>query len=356
MKILLACNIATNGKANPYTLQLLHALETHPEVTAVQHGTSWMQVPNAKFDIVHIHWPEMLVDWSESIERGLEVAREALARWSETSAIVVTIHNEHPHNRDTKIFRQLYQSVYECADALIHMGEVSKQVVRKRYANAAEETPEFVVPHGNYAWYPNKISQKEARSNLNVDPSAHIFLSFGSVRSLSEWELLKDGFRKADIQGAQLLIAGTLPFRQRTDWRHWKLRTPIALNSRIHLKEGFIPSEHVQYYMNASDVVVVARDDTLNSGVVPLGLTFGKVVVGPSTGVIGEILKNTGNPTFDSSDSETVARAMKVALKKTTTDLPDQNKIYAEHELSWSAIADQHVNVMKRTIDAKAAE
>ena len=351
MRILLACDISTNGKGNPFTLQLLHALETHPDVTAVQHGTSWMKVPEAKFDVVHIHWPELLTNWAEPTPKEISDIQKVLTRWKQESAIVATVHNEYPHYRDTEAFRRLYRLVYTYTDGIIHMGEASKRVMRKRYADEMDRADEVVIPHGNYAYFPNEVSEESARLELDVPQDANVFLCFGSIRSMSEWKLIRNAFREANVPNPYFIIAANMPYRESRDsWRYWTVRVPIYCNPNMHREEGFIPPQRVQYYMNAADVTVIPRYDALNSGNVPLGMTFGNIVVGPDVGVIGEMLRATGNPTFDPLHSQTVFAALEEAVAKKNTALPYSNRIYAKDELNWVKTADRHVNHYKSKI------
>ena len=46
---------------------------------------------------------------------------------------------------------------------------------------------------------------------------------------------------------------------------------------------------------------------------IPLAFLFHKIVVGPNTGNIGELLKNTGNPTFNPNHKADIIRALKMA-------------------------------------------
>ena len=345
MRILLACDVKTNGRGNPFTLQLLHALETHPDVEAVQHGTSWMKIPEAKFDIVHIHWPEMLTNFSEPTAKELREIQETFERWSRESAIVATIHNEYPHRSNTKPFKKLYKAVYSYVDGVIHMGEKSKKVMRKQYRDDMERADEVVIPHGNYACFPNEISQKEARLELGLPLDANVFVSFGNIRSMDEWKLLYDGFRSAKIPNSYLLVAANMPYRHsRSHWQYWRVRISVYMSSDMKREEGFIPPERVQYYMNAADVTVIPRKDTLNSGNVSLGFTFGTVVTGPNVGVIGETLEKTGNPTFDPTCPQSVVSAFSKAMEQKNIDLPSENKIYSKNILGWRSIANKHTN------------
>ena len=48
----------------------------------------------------------------------------------------------------------------------------------------------------------------------------------------------------------------------------------------------------------------------MNSGNVTLGMTFGRVVVGPDSWDVGEILREFGNPVFDPDNPATASAAV----------------------------------------------
>ncbi|WP_242482112.1 glycosyltransferase, partial [Trichormus variabilis] len=53
---------------------------------------------------------------------------------------------------------------------------------------------------------------------------------------------------------------------------------------------GFVPSEKLQIYLNACDVVVFPYRDILTSGAVMLAMSFGRACIAPRKGCIAEVL------------------------------------------------------------------
>lgn len=353
MRILLACDVKTDGSGNPYTLQLLHALEKNPEVEAVQHGTSWMDVPGLDVDIVHIQWPEALTAWTSPTTERLRRVKETLGRWSCHAEIIVTVHNRYPHGRDTDAFKSLYRSVYANASGIVHLGRRSMQVVRERYRTEVESATEAVIPHGNYDWFPSNVGGSGARQALGISEDEIVFLSFGRVRNRKALSFLHRGFSGVQTTPKRLLIAGRLPAARRTSWRYYTTRLPFWAKSNINLYEGFIPEHRVQYFLRAADVIVVPRLASLNSGNVALGLTYGRVVVGPEHGVIGEMLRETRNPTFDTTDASSLTLALEQGAQLSRGYLPRQNLDYAHESLAWDRIADDHVRLYQKVLGGR---
>jgi glycosyltransferase involved in cell wall biosynthesis len=343
----MACDVSTDGEGNPYVLQLLHALERDSRIEAVQHGTSWLQVTGVDFDVIHVQWPEALFGFQEPTASELSQLARHLDRWqvAEGTPLVVTVHNEYPHGQDTARFKRLYQLVYERADAFIHLGERSREVVRRRYTDEIGSAFETVIPHGDYSYYPDEISREEARDLLSVPPDVPVWLVFGSVREDQEVDLLRKAFSQARQVSEQLVVASQLPHRPLRDWQHVPTRLPLWLNSHVHLHESYVPAKQVQIYLNAADVLVLPRIDALNSGTVALGWTFGTVVVGPSQGVIGEMLDNQGCPAFKSPSPEALAEAMQKGLHQAHEGKGKELREFATRRLNWDRIADSHIGV-----------
>ena len=64
-------------------------------------------------------------------------------------------------------------------------------------------------------------------------------------------------------------------------------------------------------HMAASNVIFIQRKGQLNSVNIPLAFLFHKVVIGPDSGNIGELLRNTGNPVFRSDKKQDIIRALR---------------------------------------------
>lgn len=342
MRVLIACDVDTSGEGNPYVFQLIQALERHPHVDGVQHGTGWLRTNRVDFDLLHIQWPEALTGWREPTRERLSTLHEQLERWSSRARIVVTAHNEYPHGRDTGRFRELYRLVYRHADGLIHLGHRSRAVILDRYEEELRDLPHAVIPHGAYSWFPDTVSRLEARERLGISQDSNLVLCFGRVRHREEIRLLLRGFRSADLPRKRLLVAGRLEPASMKRMGYLPARIPFWIGTRVRLVDRRIPASRVQLYLNAANVLIVPRVRELNSGNVALGLTFGVVTVGRRGGVIGEMLDETGNPTFDPKSASSVGKAIEEAV-----DLGPpkgrENRRYAREHLDWDDLGDAHV-------------
>lgn len=343
-KVLLPTLITTN----PYVFQLIRALQVHPEVEVVQYGLQWMKDTKFKFDIVLIQWPEVMLNWKKPDLEDIKFVEETLARWkNENTKIISTVHNSVPHKEVNKYSFKLYELVYNNCDSIIHLGEESKSVLKEKISYSLKSNREYVIPHGNYEWFENSVSKSESRKYLKIDDNEYLVLSLGTIRNDEELNILKRAARYLKAFNSRLLVAGRLPYRSKKSLAYYQTRLALFLEKNLIVNEGIISDDKIQYYLNAADVLFIPRFNSLNSGNVALGYTFGKIVIGPDYGVIGEELKKLGNPVFSYNSSGSLKQSIEQALKLLDSDIGEKNKAYAMTELNWARIADKYVEVFK---------
>ena len=362
MKILIPYDAATTGMKNPFLFLLMRELVKSGRISSVQHGYGWLYEPG-HWDLIHLHWPELLVksrladmsrtDLLES--QDFDKVIHALQQKKEAgTGILLTVHNERPHKDQEGRFSDFYDEVVSLSDGLIHLGTASDQLMKNKYPKMLKDKASFVIPHGNYEWFPNEKPREECRRMLNLHPDVKLVLAFGAIRSRRELELGIDAFNMAGIENGVYMMAGKLPFPYKSQPRHFIERRKLyryRFDSTIRTEERVIPPQDVQIYLNAADLLLIPRYNTLNSGNVALGFTFGKVVAGPDYGVIGETLKETGNPVFNPYEVDSVADAIQRGLKRVKDGLGRQNQIYAKEKMGWEEIGRMSVEAYQSVLD-----
>ena len=361
MKILIPYDITSTGMKNPYLYLLTRSLMQSERVQSVQHGYGWLY-ENIDADIIHLHWPELLVksklaDMSQTDliqESHFKEVIGAIDSWKKRGAkFIITIHNEKPHKDPNNRFERFYRQVYERMDGFVHMGEFSRQLLEKEYQIETVDKPTFVIPHGDYRVFANHLDRETCREKLRIQPSEKLLLAFGAIRNRKELELGIDSFKTADIENSVYLMAGKLPFPYKSQPKHFTARKKLyanLLSKKIRTAEEMIAPEDVQIYLKAADLVIIPRFNTLNSGNVALGFTFGKVVVGPDYGVIGETLIAAGNPVFDPHNIDSVAVAIHEGFQLAEAGQGLQNKEFADREMSWHIIGESTVKAYQTVL------
>ena len=356
MKILIPYDVCTTGMKNPYLFLLMRELVGNSDIESVQHGYGWLD-EKGEWDVIHLHWPELLVkakltDMSRTdlltdlhFEGTLDAIRE---KKSEGSKVILTVHNEKPHKDRDGQFDSFYRSIFELSDGFIHMGEASRKLTEGDYQEEIYKKPAFVIPHGDYSWFPNGMKRSDCRRRLGIEEDEKLLLSFGAIRTQRELELGIDAFRKAGVTGSSYMMVGQLPYPYKSQPKHFLVRRKLYLNlfnRQIQTEEKVIGPAQVQLYLKAADLLLIPRFKPLNSGNVALGFTFGKVVAGPDYGVVGEVLNETDNPVFDAESLTSVAGAIREGFELAIEGHGVRNREYAEEKMSWKELS-------RKTLDA----
>ncbi|MGL5233250.1 MAG: hypothetical protein ACRC8Z_00640 [Empedobacter falsenii] len=328
MKILLTSQY---NSQNTYVKDIVDELKNNVEiVTEVQNF--WTS--NIRFDIIHIQWPEELFSWKKIEESDLISLENRLDYHKQKGTkLVVTLHNALPH-RGHALDQKLYEMIYNTADAIVNLGEFSTHLFPRK--------KNVIIEHPNYSQY-YKVQSTTSDKN--------IFLSFGAIRKKEEEQLIVDAFIKAEIKNSQLIICNSLlgknPYIHRKkdilkmyaysfSLKKYKNKNIIFIPKRLSNKE-------VENYFNQAKVIISPRIDSLNSGVVYMGYTFGKVVVGPAVGNIKEVLECNNNPTYQPNDFESVVESFRKAIGNTTS--AELNLRYTEEKCNPQLIAQKHFDL-----------
>lgn len=297
-------------------------------------------------DIVHFQWPELIFgdDKKEFSDSDITRTCHRLALLKEKGIkVFVQVHNLKPHENKDKNILRLYNLLYQQADVTVHMGNYSRDLLQPQYPHARH----VVIPHHIYDnVYRFDISRETARQRLHLPRDKRIVLSFGKFRNDEERRFvlsLKRKYSSSEKNPPLFLMPG---FYRKTlhTWNPKKFITRLFYTVNYKLKgvrfcHSFIPDDLMQCYFCAADVVLLQRLEILNSGNLPMAFAAGKVVVGPNVGNVGEILRETGNFTFDPQHMETAVEALRKALDNIAKG--EEYKAYAMKHWSSDIIANQ---------------
>jgi hypothetical protein len=333
----------------------------------VVHSSDMFWEMQGDFDVVHLHFPEYL---TYEVERAyitgltddlISQVEARLRFWSTRAAIVITRHVLLPHDaRRDSAWEKMYEMVYSHADAVAHFGQASIAEFRTRYAKTAfargVPPDHTVIPHHNYASLPNDISRSQARAKLGIPSNACVMLVFGAIRNEEERQLVLDTFEKIDLAGKLLLISRWREKLADVSWirlKYWirdLVRFYYRLHPRYHFNYGFVEEQDTQLYLNACDLLFIPRLWVLNSGNVTLGMTFGRVVVGPDSWDVGELLRLAHNPVFDPDNPGTAAAAVERAYQLAQEGkIPEQNRRLALSQWTPQQCAAMYVDLFTQT-------
>lgn len=257
--------------------------------------------------------------------------------------LVTTVHDVRYHTGDRRssIVPQAVTDLgVKFSSGLIVHGSALKEYLCREFGT--DPGTVFNIPHMNYSFYrywENGPGQEEPNN----------ILFFGSIWEYKGLEYLikAERFLREKLDGFKVTIAGTGESISKYKRHMIDVRNYEIINE-------FIPDEKVAALFQKASVVVLPYVDASQSGVVPLAFSFGKPVVATDVGSIPEAVDHGVNGLIVAPrDPRALAEAIIAILNNAT--LRDKMIEGAKHkayvELSWTRIAEMHLNAYSQTLE-----
>ena len=305
---------------NPYWVMLASGLrEAGVEIAEEpeSHKLLWLFKKRKEVDILHLHYFQSLYcNSGHTKARLIYVVKFALylllARLLGYHT-VLTLHNlkpTHPLKPGWIDFLGHWVAVNFSERVIVHCRE-ARRLLAARYGRKKKV---YEVTHPNYiGYYPNQISQADARNKLNIPEIGRVFLFLGGVRPNKGIETLISAFHDLEGEDLILLIAGKADTNR--DYAN-RLQALANNDSRIRFHFGFIPDDELQVFYNACDIVVLPFTSILTSGSAILAMSFAKPVIAPRMGCLPELLEPDAGWLFETGSEESLLKTMRLALSK----------------------------------------
>lgn len=321
MKILVATEDLT------FSVSLSHAYKAlGHDVSA---GLPELHLGLRDFDLIHFHWPEELTQWEvpplRPLAERLFARLDALAA---TTKFVCTVHNLLPHADGGPVSWDYYNRFYNWMDRIGHFSQSSLEAVRAKFPDVAAENH---VVHGMNDFANLKAivtGRAAARALLGIPDDARVAATVGQIRSMDELKLLADAMAKTDVHLIRAFrppsISGIADRARRKMLMQSFDRRPIT---RL---EGFLEDDQLVAVCEAADIIIIPRmENQLNSGVLPLAMTFGTGIVAPDCGVFREMLSGSTNERYAPGDAGAMAKAVNQLAAKNPDDVRAANRTLA---------------------------
>ncbi|MDQ1167493.1 hypothetical protein [Flavobacterium sp. SORGH_AS_0622] len=274
---------------------------------------------DSSFEIVNIHWPESIFNWKSFSLEELNNFERAFLYWKKHSKIIYTVHNLKPHSEYNINHKRLYKLVTENADVFIHLGEYSKEMFEKQYTNAVH----YLVRHPLYINSFSVFNEYEARNLLKIQSDALVIIAPGRIRNKAEKKMIMTAFGAIRNKKKILIVPNMY---KKNIWNklpgYYKFKKifsrPIlkkSIDPKFFFRNEYQSHLELALMMSAADLVFVPRIEILNSGNVFLGLTYGKMIVGPDQGNIKEHLEMFDFPIFNPHSPKSVKKAIIEGVK-----------------------------------------
>ena len=283
------------------------------------------------YRIIHVHW--LYIFPFGFVMKGFYYFCKGLG-----IKIVWEMHNILPHGYIESDKRQC-RWFYEKSDAIIFHSEHDIQRT-KDLLNTNKDKIYTIIPHGNFnESYENTISKEKARKNLNIPDHCKVLLCFGFIRKNRGYEYLLEAVK--DMENTIVVIAGKL--EDKDTYRDLLIHEKRLPQLRLFVK--WIPDEEIQYYFNASDIVVLPYTDITTSGVIPLAYAFSRPVITTNIGGLRDIVNDNTGMIVPARNAEALRKAIENIFSRDLLAMGKCAYEYSSKELSWESNAQKIVKL-----------
>lgn len=343
MKIYVAVDNPFNIKDNPYVRTLIEGINS--QYNDVIWGYGLNEFWNNKireYDIIHIHWPHYFKTYIVNNKLSIIEFKNRFDYLKKIGIkIVSTCHNLTPHYSNDKLSIDLYDVVYSMSDCIIHLGEYSLSLFKRKFPI----TKNVILLHHVYdTIYPQLPSSDESIKALKLNRNKRYILCFGIFRDNEERKLIIQLSNYLKKRNISILAPSFIRIPKRRiflyvikpliQYYYYKIKYRNIITTKYYVDDTTL-----LHYYSASSVSLIQRVKTLNSGNVPLGFLMKNVVVGPNVGNIGVWLKETHNPTFEPNNISSLFKAIDDAMNDNLKGI--ENYQYALNQLSTKNISSQ---------------
>jgi len=306
-------------RSNPYT-SIIYREVAKAGIRVVEYGPVLASLGH--WDIIHVHWPESvfnhtLVEAIPTTEWLLFAIRQARRRGGK---LLWTIHNLRAHERRHPVIEERFWSRFvRELDGVVALTAPGLEAARSRFPELAR-VPSWLVPHPHYrGQYPDLLSRRQAREHLEIPANARVLLTFGRMYEYKDVPALIRAVRAAPSERWIVLVVG-LP---RTAEIAEDLRRQADGDPRFRFYLRYVPSEEVQLFFRAADLVVEPYREILNSGTALLALSFDRPVLIPDRGAAVALDLDHGRQWVHSFSGILSAEVLASALSATES-LPER--------------------------------
>lgn len=305
MKILVATDDLT------FSVSLSHAYKAAGhEVSA---GLPELYLGLREFDLIHFHWPEELTGWAmPPSPRAMRRLMDRMDALRPATKMVCTVHNLLPHADRGGESEALYTAFYERMDVIGHFHESSRAAVAARFPDipASKHLVHGMQDFANLRAH--ATSKTAARARLGIPADVAVITAVGQLRSMDELDLLSNAVAKPGLPQVQMIRAFRPPnvssiadrARRKYLMRSFDRLPGVTL-------DGYLEDTDLVAVCEAADIIMIPRmENHLNSGVLPLAMTFGTGVVAPDCGVFRETLSGSMNKLYTAGDPDAMAKAI----------------------------------------------
>lgn len=323
---------------NPYLIQLQQALgEAGVDVLTF----SWQRALLGRYDVFHVHWPEILVDGRSPLKKAVRQALFVLfqLRLSATQTPWVrTLHNlELPSGLSQ---REIW--LLRWAERRTTLWITLNPTSTLSNTKAPPHTPTVLVPHGHYRdWFASFPRSERVAGRFGF---------FGLIRRYKGVEGLVTAFRQLSDPQVSLRVAGRPSSQDLVD----EITELAHDDPRIGFHFEFLSDAELVAAASSAELVVLPYREMHNSGGALAALSVDSPVLVPDNATTRDLATEVGAPwvqTFSGELSDAdLTRALAAVRDRDPHARPDLSA------RDWARSAAGHITAYRQAIARKRGD
>ena len=262
-----------------------------------------------------------------------------------------TVYSEIPQNHQI-----IFEAIFSNSDRVIVHEPYQEQSLR---SGLREELAGkiCVIPHGAR----EMEVVPDAKERLGLPLNKKIILIIGYIRPSKNFELVIDIFPEIlrHFPDAVLVIAGKVRGSEHIEYRnmlfHKIAHSPVS--DQIYRIRGQLPQHVFDTIISAADVVALPYKISSQSGILAHCLALGKPIVTSKTEAMEQALEASGNGMVCSDHAQFIENIVRILVDDQLSRKLSQNaEKYVREVVSWSRVAEQHLNIYKAVMDMPNVE
>lgn len=316
---------APRPSTNPYLTQLFDSLS---RVADVRHF-SWRRALTGRFDVFHVHWPEVTIRGRtrlRTLARRLLFVLLLLRIRLTGRGLVRTLHNVAPHERGPWSERAVLKLCDRWTTAWITLTPLTERPT---------DAPATTIRHGHYRdWFAGHELPPPVTGRL---------LYFGLIRRYKGVLELLDVFSGAPQAAITLAIVGRAADADLAD----AIRLGCDTDDRIAAILDYVPDDVLAHEIGQAELVVLPHREMHNSGSALLALSLERPVLVPATAVNAALAEEVGPGWVQTFQAPLTVDAIEAAL----ADSRSARNVKPDLSLrEWDQVASQHLSVYRKAV------
>lgn len=307
--------------SNPFITQLVDNLGS--DITVAEF--SWRAALSTRYDVLHVHWPDALLNAptpSRRLFKVLEVAALLALNKARGVKHVWTVHNVAPHEVMNWLQRRMLAAWSKSCDSLVYLSQAA--------IGDSADGRATVIKHGDY------VPSMGEYFDLDVSPVQGRVLAFGLMRQYKGIETLIQALTSPETSN----LSGRIVGRAVPEQYGSSLVTLAGATDRVGLKLEKVTDSQLAEEILAAEAVVLPYGKIYNSGAAILALTLGRpIIVTPSPTML-ELRAEVGPAWVHCLPGELTAESLALAMADLRSHARPTRPTFVQR--SWADIGEQY--------------